>query len=78
MDRERPRKDVILSLLNQTFAARREEIVSDGSDITVTSIVSVHKALTFPMLYVIVRTCSRNLCVWHSNGMCILYMDISL
>lgn len=60
MERERPRKDVVLSLLTQTFAARREEIVSDGSDITVTSIISVHKALTLP--YAVCNcTCSNKI-----------------
>lgn len=48
MDREKPRKDVVLSLLKQTFSTRRDEIVSDCSDVTVTSIISIHKALTLP------------------------------
>ena len=48
MEKERPRKDVVLSLLNQTFATRREEIVSDSADVTLTSILTKYKALTLP------------------------------
>lgn len=54
MDREKPRKDVVLSLLKQTFSTRRDEIVSDCSDVTVTSIISIHKALTLP--YAVCKT----------------------
>ena len=48
MEKEKPRKDVVLSLLNQTFATCREEIVSNSGDVTVTSILSTYKALTLP------------------------------
>lgn len=48
MEREWPRKDVVLSLMKQTFAMRRDEIVCDCSDVTVTSIISTHRALTLP------------------------------
>lgn len=56
MQKERPRKDVILSLLSQTFETRRDEILSDGSNVTVTSIISTHKALTFP--YAVCAECN--------------------
>ena len=48
LQRERPRKDVVLSLLNLTFATRREKIVSDSADVTLTSILTKYKAFTLP------------------------------
>ena len=33
MEKEKPREDVVVSLLNQIFASRREEIVSDSDDV---------------------------------------------
>ena len=48
LQRQRPRKDVVLSLLNLTFATRREKIVSDSADVTLTSILTKYKAFTLP------------------------------
>ena len=45
MEREKPRKDVVLSLLNETFQARREEILFAG-DISFADMLSTHTGLT--------------------------------
>ena len=62
MDKDRPRKDVVLSLLTQTFIVRRDEILSEGSQMTITSIISAHKALTLP--YAVCDYCSMYYNVW--------------
>ena len=48
MEKEKPRKDVILSLLHQTFQIRRDEILSDRNEVSVSSILSSYKALSLP------------------------------
>ena len=48
MEREKPRKECVLSLLKQTFPSRREEILSNGSNVTVTKFLSEHPALCLP------------------------------
>lgn len=46
MDRENPRKDIILPLLKETFASRRQQILGDSDDLSVTTILETHKPLS--------------------------------
>ena len=48
LDREHPRKEIVLSLLRQTFGCRREDIPSESTDVSVATISSTHPALTLP------------------------------
>ena len=45
--REPPRKEYVRSLLRQTYAKRRGDILSDSKDVTVMSILTAHSALSF-------------------------------
>lgn len=47
MEREKPRKECVLSLLRHTFSSRREDILSN-CDISVTTLLAEHKALNYP------------------------------
>jgi len=48
MERENPRKDIILPLLKETFASRRQYIIGDSDDLSVTAILQTHKPLSLP------------------------------
>ena len=48
MDRENPRKDIILPLLKETFASRRQHILGDSDDLSVTAILETYKPLSLP------------------------------
>lgn len=54
MDRESPRKEQILSLMKLTYAARRENILSDSADISATTVVEEFTALS---MVPVVRFC---------------------
>ena len=46
LERPKPRKEVVLSLLRQTYRPRRDEVLSDSEDVA--SILSRHPALSLP------------------------------
>ena len=48
LERDHPRKENVLSLLRQTYSSRRDEILSDSKDISVTTLLSTHPALSLP------------------------------
>ncbi len=48
MERDKPRKETVLSLLKQTFTSRREYILSEAEDVTATTILKEHQALSLP------------------------------
>ena len=48
MDRENPRKDIILPLLKETFPSRRQHILGDSDDLSVTTILETYKPLSLP------------------------------
>ena len=48
LERENPRKEIVLSLLRQTFSNRREDVLSESADVSVRTILSTHPALTLP------------------------------
>ena len=47
IEKEKPRKDVVLSLMKETFSARREEILFAGN-LSLADILLPHKGLKFP------------------------------
>ena len=49
MEKERPRKEVVLTLMKQTFIARREYILSDDGDVSFAGIVEKYKGITLPI-----------------------------
>ena len=40
LQRERPRKEIILSLARQTYPSRRESVLSEADDVCVSSLLS--------------------------------------
>lgn len=48
MERENPRKDTVLPLLKETFASKRQYIIGDSDDLSVTTILQTHKPLSLP------------------------------
>ena len=60
-----PRKDAFLSLMKQTFSARRERILSDCSDVSFSSILAEFQA--FSLHYVVSSLSTR-----HQSLMCYL------
>ena len=48
MERDKPRRDTVLSLMRQTFTSRREYVLSESSDISVAAILQLHQALSLP------------------------------
>lgn len=48
MERENSRRDIILPLLKETFASRRQYIMGDSDDLSVTTILQTHKPLSLP------------------------------
>ena len=65
MEREKPRKECVLSLLRQTFSSRREDILSNSSDVSVTTILSEHKALSllYAVCFLVLYLCVSVRCV---------------
>ena len=59
LQRERPKKEIILSLSRQTFCARRAEVLSEASDVCVSSLLSEFPEFRKP--YVVIT----------ANGLCI-------
>ena len=45
LQKEKPRREVVLSLAQQTYTSRRQETLSDSHDITVTTLVQEYGAL---------------------------------
>ena len=50
MDRENPRKDIILPLLKETFTSRRQHILGDSDDLSATTILETYKPLSLPFV----------------------------
>ena len=48
MKKEKPRKDIVLQLLKQTYTSRRQFILGDTEDISVYAILNRHAALMLP------------------------------
>lgn len=48
MEREKPRKENVLSLMRQTYSTRREYILKESDDVSVSSILEKYKGLTLP------------------------------
>ena len=46
LERESPRKDIVLPLMKQLFQSRREYIVSDAPGVTASSILDMYPALS--------------------------------
>ena len=48
IERETPRKEVVLPLMKHTFSSRREYILSESSDLTLEELLQKYPALAFP------------------------------
>lgn len=48
MEKERPRKEIVLSLVRQTFSYRRGDILSEATDITVSELLGKYPELKKP------------------------------
>ena len=48
LERDHPRKDHILPLLKHTYTSRREDILAESVDVTVTLLITKYPALCFP------------------------------
>ena len=60
LQRERPKKEVILSLSRQTFFTRRAEVLSEATDVCVSSLLHEFPELWKPF---VVRVCMCS--CWH-------------
>ena len=49
-DKSKVKKDTVLSLMKQCYASRREYIISETEEVTVTSILSAYPALSLPYI----------------------------
>ena len=68
MEKEKPRKECVLSLLRQTFSSRREDILSN-SDVSVTTLLADDKPSNLPYaVRFLVPKQSLNVCVWGGGG----------
>ena len=47
LERDHPRKDHILPLLKHTYSSRREDILAESMDVTVTDLLAKYPALCF-------------------------------
>lgn len=48
LQRDNPRKENIISLLRQTFSARREDVLKEDDDVTFAAILEAHPVLALP------------------------------
>ena len=46
LEREEPRKEIIISLMKLTYSVRREYILSDSSELSATAVLEEYRALT--------------------------------
>lgn len=54
LKRDKPRKEIVLSLVRQTFQVRRTDVLSDADDISVTSLLTDYPE--FCKYYVVMHT----------------------